>query len=311
MKKNISLTIAVLSVLALIFALAFPAQNQVVAQEIDPDPSSIMDLVNAPVEMAAPWALDFAFQGRLTTNTGVPVNGTRSITLRLYNAPSGGTALCEDEDVVQVVNGLWDFVMDFCTTADITGQQLYLGVQIGGEAAEMSPRQPIRPSPIAATLIDGANIGSIKSSALTHIYVSPLKAISVGAVNTNFSYLSDGYLRIQGESIGTVYLHIPVDMPGQLYGTNLKFNDLKVCYDLSSANSYISGTYLRILNDNFTFVDAVTDSVDRTSINPACYIINDGTFENIDGSVMIRFMLVFNNIGDFINIGNIRITLKQ
>ena len=70
----------------------------------------------------APVALDWAVQGRLTDASGRPINGARTITMRLYDVATGGTPLCEDEDAgVPVANGLFNFTFDFCTTADISG----------------------------------------------------------------------------------------------------------------------------------------------------------------------------------------------
>ena len=39
--------------------------------------------------------------------------------MRLYDDSFGGVALCEDEDTnVSVVNGLFNFAFDFCTTGN-------------------------------------------------------------------------------------------------------------------------------------------------------------------------------------------------
>ncbi len=47
-------------------------------------------------------------QGKLTDASGMPLNGDFSITFRLYDVFSGGTALCLDTNVVNVVNGLFN-----------------------------------------------------------------------------------------------------------------------------------------------------------------------------------------------------------
>jgi hypothetical protein len=96
-------------------------------------------------------------QGRLTDAGGNPINGAKSITFTLYTG--AGTVVCQDNHSVTVVNGLFDAFMDSCTAANINGQQLYLGIRLAGEAAEMTPRQPIRPVPYAFSLVPGAEIG--------------------------------------------------------------------------------------------------------------------------------------------------------
>jgi hypothetical protein len=96
-------------------------------------------------------------QGRLTDDSGSPLDGTYSIRFRIYDASTGGTMLCEDTDDVSVVNGLFNAEMDFCTSDDINGQQLWLGITVGSDN-EMTPRQGIYAVPYAWGLRPGAQI---------------------------------------------------------------------------------------------------------------------------------------------------------
>jgi hypothetical protein len=108
------------------------------------------------------------FQGRLTDSGGNPINGSRAITLALYTASSGGTRLCYDQDNVSVDNGLFNFTFDGsnrCTSYDISGRALYLGVQVEGDD-EMS-REAIRPVPYAYSLRPGAVISDTSDGILT------------------------------------------------------------------------------------------------------------------------------------------------
>lgn len=96
-------------------------------------------------------------QGRLTSASGVPLNGNYRITASLYTVASGGTALCSDTHTVSVTNGLFKMNMRNCTGANINGQQLYLGIKVGADN-EMTPRQGIYPVPYAWSLRPGARI---------------------------------------------------------------------------------------------------------------------------------------------------------
>jgi hypothetical protein len=96
-------------------------------------------------------------QGRLTDDSGNPLNGTYSIRFSIYNVSTGGTALCVDVDDVQVTNGLFNAHMDYCENADISGEQLWLGVKVGSDP-EMTPRQAIYAVPYAWSLRPGAMI---------------------------------------------------------------------------------------------------------------------------------------------------------
>ncbi|MFQ6099797.1 MAG: hypothetical protein ACE5OS_00980 [Anaerolineae bacterium] len=46
-------------------------------------------------------------QGRLTDDSGNPLDGSYSVRARIYDVSTGGTALCEDTDTVTVDNGLF------------------------------------------------------------------------------------------------------------------------------------------------------------------------------------------------------------
>ena len=84
-------------------------------------------------------------QGRLTDANGNPLTGGYSVRARLYDASTGGTALCDDTDPIAVDNGLFTMYLDGsggCSASDIDGKQLYLGITVGSDA-EMTPRQGI------------------------------------------------------------------------------------------------------------------------------------------------------------------------
>ncbi len=103
-------------------------------------------------------------QGRLTDASGNPVpDGNYSITARIYNVSSGGTALCSDVDTVSVSNGLFNMYIDNCTPAILNGQQLYLGIKVETDA-EMTPRRAIYPVPYAWSLRPGAVISNTATS---------------------------------------------------------------------------------------------------------------------------------------------------
>jgi len=91
------------------------------------------------------------------------------MTFRLYDVDTGGTALCSDTNSVTVTNGLFNSEVWGNCQDDITGQQLYLSIQVGSDA-EMAPRQPIYAVPYAWSLRPGANIiGAITSGPVVHI----------------------------------------------------------------------------------------------------------------------------------------------
>jgi hypothetical protein len=102
-------------------------------------------------------------QGRLTNPSGSPLNGTYDITARLYDSATDGTLLCGNTYSVTVSNGLFNTTIDNCSASNISGAQLYLGIQVGADP-EMTPRQPIYPVPYAWSLRPGAIISNTASS---------------------------------------------------------------------------------------------------------------------------------------------------
>jgi len=159
MKKYIPLTIGLLAVVLL---LAF-AVGQGRAQQANPE----SDRAVSPDAPSA-YSNYIPIQGRLTDASGNPLNGTYSVTFRLYDVYEGGTALCTDTKSIQVTNGLFSHYFQGCTAA-LDGRQLYLGVQVESDA-EMTPRQYIDNVPYAWTLRPGAVIsGTLGSNAILHI----------------------------------------------------------------------------------------------------------------------------------------------
>ncbi|MDH7490504.1 MAG: hypothetical protein QHH80_13490 [Anaerolineae bacterium] len=108
-------------------------------------------------------------QGRLLDASGNPINGTRRITMTLYDASTGGTALCTDDDYVTAVNGLFNANMDYCTAQDLNGRQVWLGIKVGGDA-EMTPRQAIYAVPYAWSLRPGAVISETSSRSILNVF---------------------------------------------------------------------------------------------------------------------------------------------
>jgi len=86
-----------------------------------------------------------AYQGVLTTAGGEPINGTRTLAFRIYDAPSAGNMLWQESQTLTLVNG--DFNVRLGSVVPFTNEiwhqdNLYLAIQVGTDA-EMTPRQLI------------------------------------------------------------------------------------------------------------------------------------------------------------------------
>ena len=105
---------------------------------------------------AATVTQSIPYQGMLTDSSGNPLTGTYSVTFRLYDVATGGTALATDTHSVTTTQGLFTTTLTFGPQY-FDGRALWLGVKVGSDA-EMTPRQPLQPVPYALGLRPGANI---------------------------------------------------------------------------------------------------------------------------------------------------------
>jgi hypothetical protein len=91
------------------------------------------------------YAQSFTYQGFLR-QSGSPVNGSLSMTFRLYSVPTGGSPLGTVGPVsVSVSNGLFTRELDFGSVWD--GSDRWLEIQVG--STTLSPRVKITPTPYA------------------------------------------------------------------------------------------------------------------------------------------------------------------
>jgi hypothetical protein len=102
----------------------------------------------APSAPLAVFSNTISFQGRLLDSAGNPVNGTPVMNFRVYTQAVGGTPVWEDGYSVPVENGLFTVFLEI-PPALFDGQALWLGVQVEGDAQEMTPRQQLLPAPYA------------------------------------------------------------------------------------------------------------------------------------------------------------------
>jgi hypothetical protein len=95
---------------------------------------------------------DFLFhQGIATDTAGDPLEGNLNVTFRLYEEATGGTALWEESQLINFVNGVYltELGSDEPFPSGLFEKEsLFLGIQIEGDS-EMTPRFEIRSVPFA------------------------------------------------------------------------------------------------------------------------------------------------------------------
>jgi hypothetical protein len=162
--------------------------------------------------LAAPgssWAASkfLNIQGKLTDSAGTPLTGTQTVTYRLYTSSfaSVGSAIWTESQAVALSSGLFNVKLGSVTTLDSLPftQAYYLGIQVAGDANELSPRQQLGASAYAqGSLGDfnvGGNLGVSGSVTASSVTTSGNVGIGGGA-NVTGGIMAGG----QGTVVGTM-----------------------------------------------------------------------------------------------------------
>jgi hypothetical protein len=140
---------------------------------------SLIAMANMAVPASAQGTA-FAYQGRLQNN-GVPANGYYDLMFTLYTTNVDGVAVGEPvtDSATAVSNGLFSVTIDFGAGA-FTGNNFWLDVSVSpagsNDFTDLSPRQPILPTPYAIMAITASNLlGRLPGSQLT----GPINALQL------------------------------------------------------------------------------------------------------------------------------------
>lgn len=197
--KNLAIATISLGVLALLALLW--AGNVVAGPPMQGPEGGEEGEVTAEGEIVAQAVLDdgFWYQGLLTDGDGNPLANTNvEVTFRIYSSTL--TTVPEMDSVLVTVdtdsNGRFNEEIDFNNPTLFNGEALWLGLQVAGEASEMTPRQDLRPVPYALSIRPGAVIkGSIVLGDLGedgYLYVHDTDDVRVLSISGSSGYLSLG-----------------------------------------------------------------------------------------------------------------------
>ena len=82
-----------------------------------------------------------SYQGILTDDSGNPLTGNQTLTLKLYDVGSGGTALWEETQNVVVDFGVFNVILGEVTPLNLPfDEQYWLGITVDPNPTELSPR---------------------------------------------------------------------------------------------------------------------------------------------------------------------------
>lgn len=102
-----------------------------------------------------------AYQGYLTNPSGNPVDGSHTITFRLFENASGGTSIWSEEKSINVNRGFFATMLGDNTPFYLPfNKQYYLAIKIGADP-EMTPRVPLSSAAYAINSSNGIPPGTI------------------------------------------------------------------------------------------------------------------------------------------------------
>ena len=122
-----------------------------------------------------------------------------------------------------------------------------------------------------------------------------------------------GRLEIKPITGSDSQVYVPVDVPSQILGKQQKLKSITVTYRVNNTGSRIDDTRIQSVDSTGTMTDLIADTSDRTSTSWNTYTLNTGTPPNINGSISIRFSLIFSGSGTAgeIYVGMINLTIGE
>lgn len=212
-------------------------------------PALLLALLALPAVALPPALLDF--QGRLFHVNGSEVNGSLSVTFRIYNASIGGSAIWTETQSIQMQNGYFDALLGGVSSLTVVplDQRLYLGIEAGG--VEMAPRLNFTHSPFALSLGGVVNVNGSKAGVGTTNPQGLLDVKSRLRVFDNTSSSNPNDMILIGGGDADIELYGTNGRDG--YGTsiqNLAFYDARYhtfrAADATNATLFINATNQRV-----------------------------------------------------------------
>jgi hypothetical protein len=101
-------------------------------------------------------------QGKLTDAAGNPLTGSQTVTFRLYTSSISGSTAWTESQSVSLSTGLFNVTLGSTTSLDSLAfnQVYYLGIQVAGDANELTPRQQLGAAAYALGSLGSFSVGN-------------------------------------------------------------------------------------------------------------------------------------------------------
>lgn len=154
--------------------------------------------------------------------------------------------------------------------------------------------------------------GGFRSSRDSYMWFPGTLAIKGNRPTSNISYTFNGAITIQKtSSAGLANVFLPIALPGNLFGQNVKIEEIRVYYQCSSAAGYITTTWLNKQTGASTYTQLVEDFTDYTSTSDAYFNLypNPHEIDTSQGILNLHCLMRFENTSDTVTVGGIRVRL--
>lgn len=158
---------------------------------------------------------------------------------------------------------------------------------------------------VVPLVTSGAASGDTRIT-LSPFNMTPIEGIA--ATTMSYSYKS-AYLQINSIAIEDEWPQLPINLPHQIGGTELKLKSLKVCYEMSTTSVNIGDISIKVLQDDGTISTPFSDPANRSSTAWKCDDIEVSPPVQLSGSSSITFMVSFPNGSTYMKIGTVDLTL--
>jgi len=155
-----------------------------------------------------------------------------------------------------------------------------------------------------------------KSNSDSYIWLPGMAGMSTTSADKEVNVSTDytGAAVLTANTTGQKFFYIPVNTPAQLYGLEVRVEELMVYYYTTDSTSYINRTRVVKLIDAGSYVELINDTESRTSTSPASYLLtpissSPYTLTASAGPLNVQLGFLFASTQHTICVGGIRLRL--